>query len=273
MTGLLAKILRPAPTAPGSDREGHSGAARSQQASKPRLASLQRCFSVATAAASSIEAPGRTPGQLPRHERGPHMSWPRRSLIAVGLGLALAVVPLSAASAYVVTGYSGTETGHVYNYGGMICKPVAAGGQAYNSRIEITGPQVSETTFYENPGWSTVGGGQDIRWYPYLEKWQPSTRTWQRVWAPGYYPADNNHGYYYFPLLWVDVNTLYAGGRFVGGAGYYRLEGVLGWISDAHHYGGALSYRLTVGEYFVNTWNGGLGSGSTALTTDNCWAG
>ena len=71
----------------------------------------------------------------------------------------------------------------------------------------------------------------------------------------------------------VAVNTLYAGGRFVGGAGYYRLAGVLGWISDAHHNGGALSYRLTRGDYFANTWDGGLGSGSTALTTEYCSAG
>jgi hypothetical protein len=132
---------------------------------------------------------------------------------------------------------------------------------------------VSETTFYENPGWSTVGGGQDIRWYPVLEKWQPSTRTWQRVWAPGYYPGANNHGYYYFPLLWVDVNPALRGRPLCRRRRLLPARGVLGWISDAHHNGGALSYRLTRGDYFANTWNGGLGSGSTALTTEFCWAG
>jgi hypothetical protein len=279
MTGLLAKILRPASTATGSDPEGHSGAARSRRASKPRLAGLQRDFRVDTAAASSIESPRRTPSQLPRHERRPALnttSWPRRSLIALGLGigLVLAVLPLSAASAAVPTGYWGTETGPVLNYGGMVCKPVAAGGSTYNSRIDITGPMVAETTFYQPTGTSTLGGVQQTRWYPVLEKWQPSTQTWKAVWAPGFY-AGTSYGYHYqwFPALWIDVNTLYTDGRFVGGAGYYRLEGTLAWINDASHNGGAMNYQLTKGDYSTSTWNGGLGSGSTPLTTPYCWAG
>jgi hypothetical protein len=90
----------------------------------------------------------------------------------------------------------------------------------------------------------------------------------------GFYTGYNYRpNYQYFDEPWVDVNTLYMNGRFVGGAGYYRLEGTLAWVSDANHYGGALSYRLDTGDYSAGTWNGGLGSGSTRLTTPYCWAG
>lgn len=49
MTTLLANILRPGPTATGSDPQGHSGAARSRMTGKPRFPRILRSRRLAAA--------------------------------------------------------------------------------------------------------------------------------------------------------------------------------------------------------------------------------
>jgi hypothetical protein len=176
--------------------------------------------------------------------------------------LTLFAAPAQAATALGAAGSHGA----VYGFGGTVCNPFLSSGFA-RRYIEIGSPLVGETNTVTNPGISVVGGGQTIRWQPWLEKWVGG--RWVTVWVGGWYGRLGFQSTSNFGDPFIDVYQLGAN----SGAGNYRTGGTIQWVADSSHAGGWVQYRHSAGNYFKDGYANLGGASATPLTTEYCWAG
>jgi hypothetical protein len=183
--------------------------------------------------------------------------------MAVALGGAVSAAP--AADAAVAIGASGT-IGYVHGIGATVCNPFVSGGFA-RRYVEIGSPLVEDTNPVYRPDVAVIGGGQDVYWQGWLQKYVG--HRWVTVWASswirdnGTYGALNNFGSA-FVNVYTDVRRGYRG------AGYYRSGGTLWWQADGSHPGGWVQYRHTRGNYFVDGYAHQAGAGATPISTPWC---
>jgi hypothetical protein len=191
-----------------------------------------------------------------------------RSLVrVVTLTVALAVFTLTPAVANAVSLVETSGTlGKVYGWGGTVCDPFRSGGFA-SRYVEIGSPLVSESDGVYDPSVSVIGGGQSMRWQPWLEKWVDG--RWRIVWVGGWESPSSYSAVTGFDDPMVNVYRL---GRFPG-RGYFRSGGTVLWLPDANHQGGAIRYRHSAGNYFTRGYADQGGASATALSRGYCWAG
>lgn len=195
------------------------------------------------------------------------LRWPLRGalLVAVLSVLALAAAPTALAATTIAS--SGT-LGPIYGIGGTVCNPYLSGSGYNKYRIEIGSPLVGETPQVSAPGTSTVGGGQMIKWQPWLEKYVSG--RWVTVWTGRWYERN----------YWGGTSTTFGDPlvdvRYLGsysGSGYYRSGGTLWWVADSSHAGGWIQYRHSTHNYFINGYADSGSTYATPVDTPYCHAG
>lgn len=169
------------------------------------------------------------------------------------------------AGAVTVIDRSGT-LGPIYGWGGTVCNPFRSGGFA-SRYIEIGSPLVSESAPTYNPDVHVIGGGQAMRWQPWLEKYVGD--RWVVVWVgPWYSPIS----YQYVTSFGDPMLDVYSLGSHAG-RGYFRTGGTVIWVGDSQRASGGVRYRHTAGNYFKDGYADRGGAYATPVQTGYCWAG